>query len=316
MELRIVLKRILIVWVVVAILVAAFGKVSVAQSNAGRSAADFLTIGVGAKAAGMGGAYTAISEGAQASYWNPAGLTSIEGGEILLAHFDWYQDISLEHGSFAKKLNDKTTIGASITYLDYGTIKRYDQNGAELSNDITAYDWAGAISFGYNTSDNFSVGISAKYVNQKIDEMSGSAFAADLGFKYFANKFTLAGFLGNFGSKMKFESTQEKLPTTARIGVSFYPLSQSFMTSFEAEKSFNGNMIIRNGYEVNFEERYFIRSGINYYPDQQERSFGSGLSFGAGVCHKIAEFDYAFTTSDKYTNESLHRFSVIFKFGQ
>ena len=316
MEVRILLKRVLFIWVMVAILVTCFGNISIAQSNAGRTAADFLSIGVSARAAGMGGAFTSVSEGAPAAYWNPAGLTTVEGGEVLLGHLDWYQDLSLEHGTLAKQINENSTLAFSMTYLNYGTINRYDNNGLQLADDITAYDWAGAVSFGINTNENFSVGVTLKYINQKLDDLSASALAGDLGFKYQADRFALAGFLGNLGTKMKFDTVEEKLPATARFGVSFYPFSSNFITAIEAEKNFDGNMIVRNGFEFNYNHQYFLRSGYNYYPDQTERSFGSGISFGAGFKHKVAEIDYAFSTSDKYSDDGIHRFSLVFKFGQ
>ncbi len=286
-----------------------------AQSQAGRTTADFLLIGIGAKSAGMGGAYTAISGGADAAYWNPAGLTSVEAGEVLFGHFNWYQDISLEHGSFAKKLNESMAMAVSITYLNYGTIKRYGLNGEPIAGDISVYDWSGALSLGYALSDNLSVGFTSKYVNQTIDDLSGSAFAADIGFKYIAQKFAIAGYMGNFGSKMKFNEIEENLPATARLGVSFYPFSQSFVTAIEAEKKVEGNIVIRQGVEYNFNEQYFLRTGYNHFVDEFDRGFISSLSFGAGVEFNSATLDYAFTTSDSYTNESLHRFSLMFKFG-
>ena len=102
-------------------MVALIGKVSVAASSAGRTAADFLLIGVGARAAGMGRTYTAVSEGAPASYWNPAGLSGVEGGEVVLSHFSWFQDITLEHGTLAYQINDKTALTASVTFSQLRT---------------------------------------------------------------------------------------------------------------------------------------------------------------------------------------------------
>ncbi len=287
-----------------------------AQSQAGRTSADFLSIGVGAKSAGMGGAYTAMSEGADAAYWNPAGLMSVEAGEVLLGHFDWYQDVSLEHGTIAKRLNSTTAIAGSITYLNYGTIKRYGINGEPLANDISVYDWSGAVSAAFQATDNLSLGFTVKYVNQSIDDLSASAFAADIGFKYIATKFAIAGYMGNFGSKMKFDTVEESLPATARLGLSFYPFTEAFATSIEAEKKLEGNIIVRHGVEYNFNQQYYLRSGYNYFVDEADRSFSSNLSFGAGIEFNSAALDYAFTTSDSYSNESLHRFSLILKFGK
>ena len=299
---------------VLTVIVLASSSIS-AQSRAGKTAAEFLTIGVGAKAAGMSSAYTAMSEGADAVYWNPAGLTAVEGSEIMLSHFDWYQDLSLEHGAYAKKLNSKTVFASSITYLNYGTIKRYGINGEPLANDISVYDWAGSVSLGLQVSENLSVGFTAKYVNQKIDDISGSALVGDIGFKYIVEDYAIAGFLGNYGSQMKFDESEEKLPRTARLGISFYPFSQRIATSIEAEKKMEGNIILHHGIEYNLNEQYFLRSGYNYYMGESDRGFGENLSFGAGVNFESATIDYAFTASDSFTKESLHRFSLIFKFG-
>ena len=43
-------------------------------SKVGTTAAQFLKIGVGARAIGMGGAFVAVADDATAIYWNPAGI--------------------------------------------------------------------------------------------------------------------------------------------------------------------------------------------------------------------------------------------------
>ena len=314
MEVRVIVKRILVGWVFLLFLVALLGRVSVAETNAGRTAADFLLIGVGARAAGMGGAYTALSEGAVASYWNPSGLTTVEGGQVLLGHFSWYQDLSLEHGTFAYQANDVTTVAASITFLNYGTVNGYDLNG-EYTSDITVYDWSGAVSVGYKINENLSVGSTVKYINQKLDDISGSTFATDLGIRYNKERFTVAGFLGNIGPDMKFDSEKDHLPSSGRVGVAVYPFNNSFLTAVEFEKMFYGGTIIRQGFEFNYNSQYFIRTGYNYFPADENRSFGNGITLGAGVRLNKAEFDYAYTPSEKYSTSDLHRISVVFKFG-
>ena len=47
-------------------------------SKVGITAAPFLTIGVGAKATGMGGAFVATASDASALFWNPSGIARID----------------------------------------------------------------------------------------------------------------------------------------------------------------------------------------------------------------------------------------------
>jgi len=317
MGVKIAVKRILVGWVLLIILVALLGKVSVAATDAGRTAADFLTIGVGARAAGMGGAFTAVSNGAISSYWNPAGLTSVDAGEVALGHFAWLQDLNLEHGSFAYTVSDRTTFAASMTYLGYGTIKGYDVNGT-YTNEISAYDWAGGLSIGYKVNPNFSVGVTGKFIGQHLDKVSASTIAADFGLRYEFERVTLAGFAGNFGPTMKFEGlVAEKLPSEIRIGASVLPLdNRSLLAAIEFDKPINGNLVVRHGLEFNYNDEYFLRTGYNFYSQDDTKSFGSGLTFGAGMTLGKAEFDYSYTTKDKYSSEDVHRLSLILKFGR
>jgi len=44
-----------------------------------------LGMGVGARAIGMGGAFVAVADDSSATFWNPAGLTEVEGGQFLLS---------------------------------------------------------------------------------------------------------------------------------------------------------------------------------------------------------------------------------------
>ncbi|HUV30114.1 MAG TPA: PorV/PorQ family protein [Acidobacteriota bacterium] len=306
------LKRILIGWVVLIALVALMGEISVAASDAGRTAADFLQIGPGARAAGLGNAFTAVSEGALASYWNPAGLSVLDHGEVLFSHFAWYQDIALEYGSFAYPLHDGVVAGVSFTYLNYGQIDGYDAGGLP-TGDLTAYDWAAALSLGVDVRDNLSLGVSAKYVRQQLDSYDAAAPAVDLGVMYRLDRVNLALAVVNVGGKMNFEAQPEKLPSAARVGVSVVPFSADLTGAFEIVKEFYGGVTIRQGVEAGFDERYYLRTGYDHRTGEDGRSFMSGLSFGAGLRFDFGQFDYAYSPRDNATSEDLHRFSVTFK---
>ncbi|MBN1638193.1 MAG: UPF0164 family protein, partial [Ignavibacteriales bacterium] len=59
-------------------------------NKVGTTAANFLKIGAGARAIGMGGAYTALSDDIYSVYYNPAGIARTEGtGQVSFNHAEW-----------------------------------------------------------------------------------------------------------------------------------------------------------------------------------------------------------------------------------
>jgi hypothetical protein len=306
-------NRILLIWVVAMALVALVGDVSLAATDVGRTAADFLMIGHGARAASLGGAYTAMASEATAAYWNPAGLTDIDGPQATLGHFAWYQDITVEQVSFGFPLGERFSGALSATYVNYGTIQGYDIFG-ESSGDIVAYDWVGGVSLAMALSDRFSFGLTGKYVSQRLDDITASAFASDIGLRYGGESFALGATVINLGGDINFDQTSEKLPTAARLGVMFRPFSEALVASMEIEQRFKGDLYVRQGLELGFDEMYYLRAGFDYLPAQDGRRLATGISAGAGLRLNFAEFDYAFTPNDKSTTEDLHRFTLTFLF--
>src|SRR5688572_28460738 len=55
-------------------------------NNEGSSGATFQKIGVGARAAGMGGAYSAMADDVTALYWNPAGAARLQGINVAASY--------------------------------------------------------------------------------------------------------------------------------------------------------------------------------------------------------------------------------------
>ena len=67
-------------------------KVCLSQTG-GSVGMSYLKIGVDARAAAMGEAYTSLAGDAAATYWNPAGLARATANSVVLMHNSWIQGV-------------------------------------------------------------------------------------------------------------------------------------------------------------------------------------------------------------------------------
>lgn len=70
----------------VAFLIVAFLAALTTPAGAAKYAAEFLKLGIGARALGMGSGFVALANDASAAYWNPAGLATLSKPEMLFMH--------------------------------------------------------------------------------------------------------------------------------------------------------------------------------------------------------------------------------------
>ena len=98
-------------------------------TKVGTTSAQFLKIGVGARAVSLGGAYVAEATDLSALYWNPAGLSKLRGAAVQFAYTDYLADISYNFAAFGTNLGNMGTLAASIIYLDSGemTVRTTDR---------------------------------------------------------------------------------------------------------------------------------------------------------------------------------------------
>src|SRR5512136_2375710 len=81
--------------------------------RAGTATAQFLKIGVGARATAMGETFVSVANDASCLYWNPAAMTQFETNEVLLAHSAWFVDIKHEFLGVVYHLSAADAVGLS-----------------------------------------------------------------------------------------------------------------------------------------------------------------------------------------------------------
>jgi hypothetical protein len=174
-----------------------------AQDNTPKYSNEFLNLGVGGRAMGMGNTQVAITEDVNSSYWNPAGLTDITRKyEISLMHASYFAGIAnYDYIGFATPIDSLSHIGGSIIRFAVDDIPDtrylYDANGAINYNNIrffTAADYAFLVSYArkFPKLKNLSLGGNFKIVHRKVGEFANAwGFGIDIGAKIILKKWNL-----------------------------------------------------------------------------------------------------------------------------
>ncbi|QDA61397.1 putative type IX sorting system protein PorV2 [Hymenobacter jejuensis] len=141
--------------------------VATAQSkdNTPKYSNEFLNIGVGGRALGMGKVQVSLADDATAGYWNPAGLLGQKTKyDAVLMHSELFSGIvKNDYAAFSTPLDDKSAIGVSLVRLGVDDI-------ADTRNLINEYGY-----IDYNKIQYFSIADYALLVSyaRKIGNVEG-----------------------------------------------------------------------------------------------------------------------------------------------
>lgn len=296
---------------------------SLGQAKVGTAGAQFLEIGVSARAMGMGEAFLGVADDASVLYYNPAALSLLSQKEVILTHIDYPAEINYEFAGLAIPTPSFAgTFGISFYMLGMDDMPVTGYNSRTGGQTFTAKDYALGFSYGAGLTDRFSLGVTLKYIAQYIEEESAIGWAADIGTYYdtgFRN-FKICMALANFGPDMKFIEEPYPLPIDFRFGTSIDVVNTaSSQLTFAVQGSHpNDNLEKYNfGLEYWYNNMFAIRAGkkFNYdYYDESE-TFG-GMTFGAGARLMVSDYqlalDYAY--QDLGWLDSVNRFSLGLKF--
>ncbi len=338
------MKRIVQNSVIVAamILCAALAGEAQQVTKVGTTAAKFLSIPVGARATGMGGAFVAIANDPSAMYWNPAGIARLTQSEALFSHSAWIADISFNYAGVVMPVSEFGTFGVNFTSLSMSDMERTTEDQPDGTGEFfSAGSFAVGISFAKNLTDWFSIGTNVKYVNEHIWNTNATAIAFDVG-TLFTTPFpgvTLGAGMTNIGQKMRMQgddlivqkdispnngnnpnvtallqTDNFDLPLTLRLGIAYEPIvseNQHLTLAVDAMHPNDNTENMNVGFEyTGIQNILAIRGGYNAIG---QRDGESSYTIGGGLRYAIeggttVKFDYAFENFGRL--ENVHKFSV------
>lgn len=294
------------------------------QSKVGQAGAQFLEMGISARAVAMGEAFVAISDDATAVHYNPAGLTQLESREVVFTHIQYVADITYNFAAIAWPLYSiGGTLGVGIYALDAGDMivtsyenptGYWDAGGAPYT--FTARDYAIAISYARSLTDHFSIGVTWKLIEELYEEHRATGWAADIGTTYDTGYrgIKMSMVISNFGPEMRFITDEYPLPINFKFGGSaniIEGLNHRGTFAIEGSHPSDNYEQYTAGFEYSYDEKYSIRLGQNF-----GRDYVAGFAVGGGVDLSVSDYelsvDYGYHDYGVLRNS--HLFTVGFKF--
>lgn len=294
------MKNLLLILIVLALLVNV-----VLAGDAGQESL-FIT-GTGARALGMGGAFTSVADDASAVFYNPAGLGLIANQEFTLMHATFFEGTQYNYAGWVYPTLKSGGFGIGLMRVGTDDITRRN-NYVDIGN-FGFSNLQLLLSYGNRIHENISLGTNFKIVYQSIDHYSDYGLALDFGIKAKLTKHLSTGFIARdiIPAEIKLISTKESFPTSIAGGLSYENNFENemidFTAAFEIEKSENRSLKVHTGSELTFSNRYSLRAGYDR----------DNLSFGLGYIYNNLLIDYTYKVLD-YIEDS-HRFSLSFLIG-
>jgi hypothetical protein len=319
--------------------VAAFNQ-SGAQTVIAKYAGEFMAIGVGGRALGMGGAYVAAANDVTSGYYNPAGLANLNYPQLSLMHSEQFGNlVNYDYGAVGIPFGTDMSFGLSAMRLAVDGIPDtrnalYDANGDGIIDiksdrldysDITEFsnqDWAFYLTFAKRQSENFYWGANVKIIRRDLAEFGATGVGFDVGALYmpFENFYLGANFQDVTTTLVAWNTGRNELISpTLKLGVAYgweilwgklTPVLD-FDVRFENRKFasyFNIGPVsfdTHAGFEYNFKNLISVRAGYN---DVKQ------FTVGAGIKLPKLNIDYSFARFSQSELDRLpdsHRISLM-----
>ncbi|RYZ97902.1 MAG: type IX secretion system outer membrane channel protein PorV [Sphingobacteriaceae bacterium] len=270
--------------------IAAAQNIDGSSVNAISTEVPFLNISPDPRSGAMGEAGVAISPDVNANFWNPSKLAFIEDEtSAAFSYSPWLRrlvpDVHLAYLSFAHRLDERNTIGASIKYFNLGSIPLRDEFNNSNGN-YTPNEFAIDGSFARKFGNNLSLGLTLRYIHSNLSNVSfastesstgsaGNAVAADVSM-YYRNPtqqfgkdaiFAFGVNISNIGTKIGYSENGPKyfLPANLKIGAAntwYIDATNTFTVTLDLNKLLVPTTLVNADGTRDYGEDISVPSGI------------------------------------------------------
>lgn len=291
--------------------------------------ADPMTIGVGARALGMGKAYVAVAEDGDALFMNPAGLAQITAPKLSTMYTSLMGDVDYMVVGGAMPYGERGAIGAGIVNSRVGEIPLTNTVGKTIGTG----SWGNSVVFlsygtylnrfgGLRLGRDVLVGGSLKYFTvggsgTGVEEAAGSGISADLGLLVPAtDAITLGLNLQNAlpGKITKTSGVEDKIPVNLKVGTKVALIGPENALNIHSSRKLFANVDYDQPVSGNGEGALHL--GAEFWPVNnfalRVGSDKNNLTAGAGIRLSGVEFNYAYHPYNGISEDTTHYFSVSY----
>lgn len=286
--------------------------------RAGLSTLSFLKNDMNPRSVAMGGASVALSGDLFSSYSNPAAVSEIN--DLSFSVSNYFIGAGANQGMVTAilPLENQSAFALTINSLNSGAMDvRTEFQPLGTGQKTYANNMAAGLTYSKVLSDQFSFGVTLKYIYEQLAEYTNHTGAVDVGFKYNTDfkDLSFAVMMQNFSGNSSLtgdhleegfnRSTNVSLdnytvPNVFKLGVSLAPLKKGdhkLTTAFELNHPNDNAENFRFGAEYDYHDLLQIRAG--YKLNVLGQTFPT---LGLGVRHHVGAhpfyIDYAFNPTN------------------
>jgi hypothetical protein len=271
----------------------------------------FLEVPAGARASAMGGAFMALADGVDAAFWNPAGLSGVQGTQLSATHFEFFQGLRHEQFALAGQFFGGG-LASSVRAMYSEPIDERDALG-NLIGTFGAHDLELQLGYGRMTAGGASIGVATQLVRERIASESAMTWGATVGAAWQPQRWrdvrvsVAAQHLGP-AAHYEFDGQQGApvgLPAALHGGLAWHHVlgrGLDLTPALDVRATRSRQAVVALGGELASTTGASLRLGVRQGDDI------ANVSAGAGWKYHLYRIDYAWVPS-KLDLGDTHRFS-------